>query len=44
MEVTDVMRQAAIFQGLSDEEIIGVLPCVNGRVQEFHKEESLYKP
>ena len=44
IEVTEIMKNASIFRGLSEGEIAGVLPCVNGRLQTYEKEESVYIP
>lgn len=44
MKVTSAMREASIFRNLSDEEIIGMLPCLNAKEQNFKKNEVIYRP
>ena len=44
MKVTSAMREASIFRNLSDEEIIGTLPCLNAKEQHFKKNEVIYRP
>ena len=44
MKVTSAMREASIFRNLSDEEIIGMLPCLNAKEQHFKKNEVIYRP
>lgn len=44
MTITDSMRKAVIFQNLSDSEIEGMLPCLNGKEQKFEKNEVIYRP
>lgn len=44
MKVTSAMREASIFRNLSDEEIIGMLPCLNAKEQYFKKNEVIYRP
>ena len=44
MKVTSTMREASIFRNLSDEEIIGMLPCLNAKEQHFKKNEVIYRP
>ena len=43
MKVTSAMREASIFRNLSDEEIIGMLPCLNAKEQHFKKNEVIYR-
>lgn len=44
MKVTSAMRDASIFRNLSDEEIVGMLPCLNAKEQHFKKNEVIYRP
>lgn len=44
MKVTSAMREASIFRNLSDEEIIGMLPCLNAKEQHIKKNEVIYRP
>lgn len=39
MKVTSAMRDASIFRNLSDDEIVGMLPCLNAKEQHFKKNE-----
>lgn len=44
MKVTSAMRDASIFRNLSDDEIVGMLPCLNAKEQNFKKNEVIYRP
>lgn len=44
MKVTSAMREASIFRDLSDDEIVGMLPCLNAKEQHFKKNEVIYRP
>lgn len=44
MKVTSAMRDASIFRNLSDDEIVGMLPCLNAKEQHFKKNEVIYRP
>ena len=44
MKVTSAMRDASIFGNLSDDEIVGMLPCLNAKEQHFKKNEVIYRP
>ena len=44
MKVTSAMRDASIFRNLSDDEIVGMLPCLNTKEQHFKKNEVIYRP
>lgn len=44
MKVTSAMREASIFRNLSDDEIVGMLPCLNAKEQHFKKNEVIYRP
>ena len=44
MKVTRAMREASIFRSLSDDEIVGMLPCLNAKEQHFKKNEVIYRP
>ncbi|MCI5516689.1 MAG: Crp/Fnr family transcriptional regulator [Roseburia sp.] len=44
MKITSAMRDASIFRNLSDDEIVGMLPCLNAKEQHFKKNEVIYRP
>ena len=44
MKVTSAMRDASIFRNLSDDEIVGMLPCLKAKEQHFKKNDVIYRP
>lgn len=44
MKITESMRSSAIFTGLNDREILGMLPCLSAQEQSYEKNQIIYEP
>ncbi len=44
MEITEKIRNASIFQGLTEDEIKSAMPCLNAMEQTYQKGQAIYRP